>query len=150
MNKKISFLLLTISILSTLCMSVVLAESKIVFENKKTHLYPIFSNLPTEYTSLSKVNNVVPLDKDENTITVTLKDTDESDIYFISIYDVTEGKYITASTGVAVYPGEFTVSGLTGGHEYTVKASSFFKEQNLSGEIITSYTDVNADGKENE
>ena len=139
--RKIPLILLASAILSISCINSVFAETEIEFTNKQLYLYPVFSNLPTEYTSESLVNNVVPLDTGESTIKVTFSNADTDDIYFISIYDVTENRYVTDTIGMAIDSDQFTISGLTGGHEYTVKSAALFQEHAVSGTIVTGYTE---------
>lgn len=140
MKKKI--LSTTIALTIILSQGIALAEEapkNIQINDEVLYLYPSFAPLKTEFTSADMVNNIIPLGEEENAITVSLTNTKENEIFVMSVYDITDKKYITSNKGVAITEEKFTIKGLIGGHEYKVNACALFNETSVNGTITTGY-----------
>ena len=117
-------------------------ETTITFENLKTFVYPQRRPFKTPYTSESKVDNVIPLGNNENTITLTLNDAPKDEFYFVSLYimdDENGHRYLTPPCGVMFDGKEITFTGLLGGTDYRLMLSTFLKNQTISGSIKTGF-----------
>lgn len=117
-------------------------ETTITFENFKTFVYPQRRAFKTPYTSESKVDNVIPLGNNENTITLTLNDAPKDELYFVSLYimdDENGHRYLTPPCGVMFDGKEITFTGLLGGTDYRLMLSTFLKNQTISGSIKTGF-----------
>lgn len=126
---------------AVIAFSVAAGAAEIPIDNRKFLAYPTGSVVQTPYTSESKVNNVIPLEDGENTITVKLTDAPSNEIYFVSVYDMETETYITPNYGVPIIADEFVITGLTGGREYRLRISGLFMDRNLSGTISTGFTE---------
>lgn len=115
---------------------------EVEIDNQQFYAFPTGSVIQTPFTSGSMVNNVIPLEETENTITVRLTDAPQNEIYFISVYDMGTETYITPTYGTPVTPDEFTVTGLTGGREYRLRISGLFTDRTLSGTVSTGSAEV--------
>lgn len=146
MSKKIMVTMLSaVIIMFNIASATISAEEKVInIKEHKLSLYPVFGSFKTEYTSSSKVDNVVPLAEDENAITLSLTDAQAKEIYIVSVFDITEDRYITSNKGLAVSKDKFIIKGLTGGHEYKIRACSLFEEKAVSGTITTGHMDIAA------
>ncbi len=144
MDKKI-----IIKILSTIMVLLLIQipcnaqeENTIAFENYETFIYPQRRPFKTPYTSESKVDNVIPLGNNENTITLTLNDAPKDEFYFVSLYimdDENGHRYLTPPCGVMFDGKEITFTGLLGGTDYRLMLSTFLKNQTISGSIKTGF-----------
>lgn len=117
-------------------------ENTITFENYGTFVYPQRRPFKTPYTSESKVDNVIPLGNNENTIALTLNNAPKDELYFASLYimdDKNGHRYLTPPCGVIFDGKEITFTGLLGGTDYRLMLSTFSKNQTISGSIKTGF-----------
>lgn len=96
--------------------------------------YPTLYSLPTKYMTADGIVNIVPLGKDNSKITVIF-DEDNIDGLYVTLYDVTDDKYVLSRDCVKLTSKEYTMTNLIGGHEYKVKVSST-EERKVDGKIV--------------
>ncbi len=96
---------------------------------------------PVYPSSTLLLSGNLTLDSAESKLEIEFDSTSGSDIY-ISLYDLTSGRYITSGTdglyGPFATQKKLTFTGLTGGHSFRIRVSAANNARYLSG-TITSY-----------
>ena len=104
------------------------------FEQAIVLEYPTLYSLPTKYMTADGIVDVVPLGEGNSRITVIF-DEDNIDGLYLTLYDVTDDRYVLSKECVKLTSKEYTMENLTGGHIYKVKVSST-EERTVDGKII--------------
>lgn len=106
-----------------------------------------FSNIRIYPVDTMEKLGVVSLAEDENTITLSCNSVSElNEKYYISVYQkgTVEGAHYIVKYFGPVQISDFSISGLEGGKDYKIFLSSVGNQQQVSGKITTSKTEVSS------
>lgn len=145
MSKKIIAIIGSISIMISSTINVGANHDTTTISERKVFLYPIFTSLSVKQDIPQGSEGAVAskqftLADDENSLSVSFKfksETEKKDIMFVSVYDITENRYITSDKGVAVVAERCVFTGLTPGHEYMIRTSALFNEKTVDVVVST-------------
>ncbi len=148
----------TIKRLSALTLSSMLLFSVAQAETFKLPIEGTFQNQPQGNVARDKTKTVngshFTLNDDENSVIVRFQPEDGGKMeYYISLYDNTEQRYITAGDmpGLPenmvgpISSGEFKFTGLTGGNSYSVRIATAINYASLKGEVCGDRLEAAAD-----
>lgn len=143
----------------TKLLAVALAMNTVLFpvaraETLKLPIEGRFTNQPNGGVVRDRTKTVngsrFTLDDGENSVIVRFQPEDGTKMeYYISLYDNTEQRYVTAgdmpglpeSMVGPVSPGKFKFTGLTGGNSYTVRIATAVNYARLTGEVLGDYAE---------
>ncbi|MBP3360802.1 MAG: S-layer homology domain-containing protein [Clostridia bacterium] len=158
MFKKIITIIGCIGIIISSEVNVSAADDTTTTINERmVFLYPMSSSLAVSIDILPGKNLIADthytLAADENALSVSFKfksEADKKDIMLMSIYDISERRDITSNKVVAAAADEFTFTGLTPEHIYSISASALFKEKTIDAVISKkNITDAEISANEN-